>query len=236
MIQRLGLVLECYREGPDDRVLRCLIRRISPDTEIHVRCMGSKGSFRTDAVKAAELLIAEDQCHEVFLVWDLQPEWADDRGKPFDCVEECKALLAQFPPWKVSQHIHLICITYMLEAWVVADERALATFFSTAAYKAKVQWVKSPETEKDTKALLIDLCVSHRGRARRYQDRIDAVRILQACPDTSRLTDIPSFARFAEKLTGNAKANFIRDGSACSDFAANYLNPSNAQAVFGTSK
>ena len=103
MIQKLGLVLECCREGADERVLRCLVRRLSPDTQVVVRAMNDKGSLFREGIQAAEALVTIEKCDRVFVVWDLHPEWEDelDPKRAIKCKDECEELRKQLA--KVEQ-------------------------------------------------------------------------------------------------------------------------------------
>lgn len=222
MILKLGLVLECGREGADERVLRCLVRRLSPETKIVVRAMNDKGSLFREGIQSAQALITIEKCDRVFVIWDLHPEWEDelDPKRAIKCKDECEELRKQLAKVEQRAKIELICIIKALETWLLADERALSEFFSTPSHPVKVPRVKKPQNDNDPKGHLMKLFTEYRGRHVRYTDRLDAVRIIQKAPDTNRLGKVPSFQRLLEKLLGNTGAKFIQCGEVCDDLAA----------------
>jgi hypothetical protein len=216
MINRLGLVLECGREGADERVLRCLIARLSSDTEVRVAAMGDKAALFRDGIQAADKLLSADKCDHVFVIWDLHPEWRQDISSAKSCAFECAEMRKQLPG-KLADKITPICILRSLEAWILADERALSAYFSRPAHAVKIPRVPSPDRDKDPKGRIFTM---FKQQGRRYTDRLDAVRVIQATQNTNRLRRIPSFARLSEKLVGNAAANFQKDGDVCAKLAA----------------
>ncbi|MCB1228140.1 MAG: DUF4276 family protein [Verrucomicrobiales bacterium] len=223
MIQKLGLVLECCREGADERVLRCLVRRLSPDTQVVVRAMNDKGSLFREGIQAAEALVTIEKCDRVFVVWDLHPEWEDelDPKRAIKCKDECEELRKQLAKVEQEDSIDLICIIKALETWVLADERALSEYFSTPSHPASIPRIRKPQNDQDPKGHLMRLFTQFKGRNARYTDRLDAVRIIQKAPSTNRLSKVPSFKRLLEKLLGNPHADFVRCGGTCDDLAAN---------------
>jgi hypothetical protein len=226
MIKKLGLVLECCRDGADERVLKCLTRRLSPDTEVKkVAAMQDKRKLMQQGVDAAEKLLTAEKCERVFIVWDLQPEWQDDKGEPFDCEEECDLLRAQLADRGIEDKVDLICILQMLETWIVADHPAVSAHLSRPTHPYNFSKVKKLETNTDTKALLIEACIEARGRGNRYNDRLDAVRVIQRVEEPSRLQKVGSFRRFVNKLTGNEESSFQRCGDVCNDLAQNIAPP-----------
>jgi hypothetical protein len=221
MIQKLGLVLECCREGADERVLKCLIRRLSPETIVVVRAMNDKGSLFREGIQAAEALVTIEKCDRVFVVWDLHPEWGDelDPKRAIKCKDECEELRKQLAKVGQKDSIDLICIIKALETWVLADERALSAYFSTPEHPIAVPRVKKPHQDLDPKGHIMTLFKKLR-RGSRYTDRIDAVRIIQKAPDTNRLSKVPSFKRLLEKLLHDPDAEFVKCGDTCNDLAA----------------
>jgi hypothetical protein len=231
MIARLGLVLECARDGADERVLRCLTRRLSPTTVVkNVAAMQTKKRLMKEGVDVAEKLLNAEKCDRVFVVWDLQPKWKDDKGEICDCAKECGLLRAQLIDRGIHDHVDLICILQMLETWIVADHEAVAAHLSRPSRPFVFSRVKALQTHTDTKALLIKACMKARGK--RYSDRLDAVRILQRVEQPTRLRAVGSFRRFVHKLTGNEKSAFQRCGDVCNDLAQNMAPPFQAGGDF----
>ena len=230
MIGKLGLVLECAREGADEKVLKCLTRRLAPATKLAPpQCMVSKEMLIKNGAEAAKLLLEADKCDRVFIVWDLKPEWQEQQ-QFLDCEEECDLILAKLVTLGIREHVDLICIVEMLETWIIADDRALSTHLSRAPRNYAFKRIKAPESVIDPKALLI---TTFRQSFRRiYRDHTDAVRVIQKCPDTTRLKRVSSFSRFVTKLTGNEGATFSRCGDVCNDLApSGVFQPAQAAAL-----
>jgi hypothetical protein len=215
MINKLGLVLECGREGADERVLRCLIARLSPGTEVRVAAMGDKAALFRDGIQAADKLLSADNCDHVFIIWDLHPEWRQDISSAKSCAFECAEMRSQVPA-KLTK-ITPICILRSLEAWILADERALSEYFSRPTHAVKIPRISCPDRDRDPKGRIFTM---FRQQGRRYTDRLDAVRVMQATPNTNRLRRISSFARLCYKLVGDAAADFQHGGDVCAKFAA----------------
>ena len=91
-----------------------------------------------------------------------------------------------------------------LEAWLLADSRALTAFFSRPAHPAKkMPEFKSPETVSNPKGQLRRLFAKYLGRNRAYNEMRDAVRIFQNLPDWQRMKRCPSFERFVQRVVGS---------------------------------
>jgi hypothetical protein len=88
----------------------------------------------------------------------------------------------------------------MLEAWFLADERALSEYLSTDAHPISVPRRKGAEGCKDPKATLNSLFKSLPCRISRYTDFTDAIKIAEKFPDLRRLERLNSFQRFKERL------------------------------------
>lgn len=220
MIQRLGLVLECDTGGPDELVFRCLARRLNPagkEPQVFPTCMGSKERLMEDAVSRAEALVEVEQCDLVLIVWDLKPLWEKPPARK--CVDEAellRGLLAKAKP-AVRKRVRLLCLTWELEPWLVAEDRAVREYLSTPAHACGFKAPKKMEQVDDPKSHLNKAFTSFRGKSRRYEDRIEAIQLVQRWPDLTRVLKVPSFKRFAELLTGSDSAAFHQCGTVCSD-------------------
>lgn len=220
MIKRLGLVLECDSGGPDELVFRCLSRRLSQqgkEPEVVPVCMGEKKTLLLQGAQAAQALVDVEHCDLVFIVWDLKPPEPPARK----CVDEANLLRHQIEelPQPVGSRIRLLCLTWELETWLLAEDRAVRAFLSTAAHACEFTTPRHLDKVDDPKSVLNKACTNFRGKSRRYVDRQEAIRLVRLWPDTSRVRKVRSFARFASLLTGNAKAEFQQCGQACADLA-----------------
>jgi hypothetical protein len=211
---KLGLVLECGPEGPDQLVLTCFARRLKPDVVVHAAPMGSKEVLFSAGVEAAENLIQSSGCDMVIIVWDLKPYWEDAP------VETCEAeadllriKLAGLDPG-IRSKIRLLCITWELETWLLANPVVIQGHLSTKTRKAKFK-CSSPLSKTDPKAFLIKEFKKVRGPTGHYEDLREAIQIARLIENTSKLRKIDSFARFSALITGDREADFAATGDVC---------------------
>jgi len=213
---KLGLVLECDTGGPDELVLTCLARRLAPGITVQATALGNKAQVFLKGPEAAAELVQASGCDHVFIVWDLKPYWeqAASRGCEAE-AEELRARLAGLPHATAAK-ISLLCLTWELETWLIADARAVNAHLSTPAHKSRFM-CSSPLAKNDAKAFLDRECKKHRGTSRRYVDVREAIRIARLIPDTRKIRRVPSFGRFANAVCGNRQADFLQCGDACND-------------------
>lgn len=227
MISKLGLVLECAREGADEKVLKCLTRRLAPATVLaQPACMVSKELLINNGAMAAKQLLDADKCDRVFVVWDYRPEW-EEQQQLLNCAEECALIASKLVELGIRDKVDLICIVEMLETWIIADDRAVSDYLSRAPRFYHFRRVKRPEAHRDPKALLIETFGTTFRKT--YRDHTDAVRVVQKWADTTRLGKVSSFSRFVRKLTGSATTAFSQCGDVCNDLAPSGLFQPSAQ-------
>jgi len=215
---KLGLVLECDTGGPDELVLTCLARRLTPGISVQCASLGSKKKVFTDGPEAASRLIESSACDLVLIVWDLKPYWQG--ATALNCEAEADELRAKLKGMKknTADKVKLLCLTWELETWLIADARAVNAHLSTPAHKAKFK-CSSPLSKNDAKAFLDRECKKHRGKTRRYVDVREAIQIAQLISDTHRVRSIPSFRRFVRLICGEPLADFQQGGDACNDLS-----------------
>lgn len=193
---KVGLVLECGLNGPDDQVCRLLIGRLRAGVDIEVAGMSGKHKLISDCGQATANLLHAG-CDRVVIAWDLRPAWQGTKVQPCrrrDREQIQKSLAAaRVNPAKVF----LVCIEAMLEAWLLADERALEAVLNRSAHPVRVKPVRYPEREPKPKAVLRELFKQNGWPP--YNDVIDAIRIARAIPDWTRLRRCSTFVRFAKK-------------------------------------
>lgn len=211
----MGLVLECDAGGPDELVFTCLVRRLAPKGEVKCVTMGSKENVFLRGVEAARELIESSDCDLVLIIWDLKPLWSQVAAE--DCEDEAEEMKKQLEAVSpaVRKKIRLLCLTYELETWLIAEDRAVRDYLSTPAHKSKFKAPKDPLSQTDAKAFLNSIFKAARGQ--KYEDYREAIRLVQLWPDTSRARAIESFQRFAKLLTGSATTAFQQCGEACAD-------------------
>jgi hypothetical protein len=213
---KLGLVLECDSGGPDELVLACFARRLKPGITIHPAALGSKEGIRLRGAETAAELVQSSGCELVLIVWDLKPLWKEVAAK--DCKDEVAEMRKHLTTVKpdTKRRIRLLCLTYELETWLIADPRAVREHLSTNARKSKFK-CNAPLSKKDPKAFLNAEFRRHRGRSRRYEDVREAIAIARLIRDTSKIRKIQSYRRFSNFVAGNANAHFQQAGDACND-------------------
>lgn len=195
----IGLIFECGPQGADKQVCEYLIQHIKPGVKVSSRTLDNKENLLRDAGKVAAQLL-QDGCSCVVVIWDLRPAWPDMKLKP--CRhDERQTLLSILAEAGVPLHapVHLICIEQELESWLLANDKAIAALLSTDAHAYSVSRIKRPDTVAKPKAALINHFKDARGW--RYDDKVDAIRVLRAANvDLARLRHSTSFGRFENKL------------------------------------
>lgn len=195
----IGMIFECGPQGADKQVCEFLARHLKPGVQIRSRTLDNKDNLLRDAGKVAAQLL-KDGCACVLVVWDLRPAWPDKQQRSCRHDERHTVLArlgeAGVPP---EAPVYLICIEQELESWLLANERAISALLSTSAHMYGVTRVKVPDAVTQPKAAMLEHFKKARGW--RYDDKVDAIRVLRAASiDLPRLRRSVSFARFEAKL------------------------------------
>jgi hypothetical protein len=199
---KIVFILECGPQGADLKVCRNLFGRIRPADEFVPITLDNKPKLIEGCGRAAKQLLASG-CQQVFIIWDLYPDWRDDRTRPCrheDRVNIFEALNAAQVP---LNRVHLICIEQELESWLVADGRAISALLSKATHQVKIGHEKQPDRVQNPKKKLNQLFTKSRGASYNYIDYIHAERLVVLIPDFQKIKKSETFARFYFKLTGN---------------------------------
>jgi len=195
----IGMVFECGPQGADIQVCEYLARQLRPGICIKSRTLDNKDNLLRDVGKVAAQLLKEG-CVCVLVVWDLRPAWPDTKHKPCR-AQERRAVLARLTEAGLPAHapVYPVCIAQELESWLLANEKAISAYLSTAARPYKAARVKSPDEVSQPKAVMLNHFQEARGW--RYDDKVNALSVLRATPvDLPRLRRSPSFARFEAKF------------------------------------
>lgn len=195
----LGLIFECGPQGADKQVCEYLVQYIKPGIKVSSKTLDNKANLLRDAGKVAAQLL-RGGCTCVLIIWDLRPAWPDKKESPCRHSER-QTLLARLGEAGLPANapVYLVCIEQELESWLLANEHAISARLSTPAHPYVAPRVKNPDFEPQPKAKMI----KHFKMARnwRYDDKVDAVRVLQAVNvDLARLRRSTSFGRFESKL------------------------------------
>jgi len=193
---KVGMIFECGPEGADRKVCEHFATRIRPDLIIRSETHDNKPNLVAECgIVAAELL--KEGCERVIIVWDLYPAWRE-RGENPCRKEDCEAIAASLNSAKIDQdNVALVCIEEELEAWLLADNRAINAVLSRPTHKVKIKRQRSPE-RGNPKTRMIKLFSENSGRP--YRDYKHAEMIARAIPDFKRLRKVETFRRFALKV------------------------------------
>lgn len=194
---KVGLILECAAGGPDYKVCRRLIGMLDPSIVIDHVTSGNKRNLIVDCGANAALLL-NGGCDRVVIVWDLYPAW---RRKTLPCrKEDREAILSSLQAASIaSSKVHLVCVAEELEAWLIADNRAISKVLSTPTRPVRVQAPDDPERMSKPKQWL-DKRFRDNGHSGGYRDYIHAEKIVQELSDLSKIKGCSSFKRFALKV------------------------------------
>jgi hypothetical protein len=199
---KVGFIVECGPQGAETKVIPHLAGLVAPEAELSVPVtLDDKDKLRRDCGKWAKSLL-DQGCDRVLIVWDLMPDWGEYEGVGcrHDDKEQIAASLKGAGLQPGDHRVRLVCIEKMLEAWLLADERALSAFLRTAAHPVRITRRKQTETVSDPKSALNTLFGKSASRYRRYVDREHAIMIVQRLPDLTRLRRCGTFCRFENFL------------------------------------
>jgi len=198
---KLGFILECGPEGADLKVCKNLVGRIKPQDEFVPITLDNKPKLISGCGNAAKQLF-QSGCERVYIIWDLFPDWRDDRTRP--CRKEDRDNI--FESLNVAQvpldNVHLICIEEELEAWLIADGRAISSFLSTQTRKITIGHERNPDQVQNPKKKMNRHFTQNRGVNFNYTDYLHAEKLVALIPDFQKLRRSETFKRFYLKLTG----------------------------------
>lgn len=199
---KIGFILECGLNGADLQVCKLLVSRIDSNIEFIGVTLDNKPKLINGCGVAAKQLF-KDGCDKVFIIWDLYPNWRTDNSKP--CRKEDRDNIfsslnaAEVPPGNVN----LVCIEQELEAWLLADGRAISAFLSKPTKTVSIDHEKNPDQVNNPKKKLNQHFTQNRGNSFNYIDYMHAEKLIRLTPDFTKLRRSESFKRFYLKLTGN---------------------------------
>jgi len=198
---KIGLIFECGPQGADKLVCEYLASQLRPGVKLVSQTLDNKPNLLAEAGKVASKLL-EEGCVCVLIIWDLRPAWPDKGNKPCR-YDERQALLQALihAGLAATEPVYLVCIEQELESWILADEKNISDYLSTAAHSYTANKVRKPDEVQNPKSVMMN----HFKQARnwRYDDKVHAVKILsQNPPNWKRLCRSASFKRFGDKLVG----------------------------------
>ena len=202
-MMRVGLIFECGRDGADGQVCRYFLEKLTPGVEIVSQYMDVKTNLLEDCGLVASLLV--NSCDKVVIIWDLYPAWREKHIKPCRKNDRQKIFSSLQSSNVPLSKVALVCIEEELEAWLLADTRAIRSFIASCKHPHRVGRLtnyKDPERVRKPKTCLNKIFNQELGAHRCYEDLRDAIRIAKAMPDFNRIRRSCTFQRFAEKAAG----------------------------------
>ncbi len=194
---RVGMIFECGPDGADVKVCKHLVRMLDSNIEIVPVTLTNKRQLVTGCgVAAAQLL--KDGCDRVVIVWDLSPSWGRDRT-PCRKTDRESIKTALDTSGAAMDKVHLVCIEQELEAWLIADGRAVSAFLSRTSRPARVGDANNPEQVSNPKKWLNGKFKDN-GHSAGYKDILHAERLAKQLPDLNRIRKCTAFVRFALKV------------------------------------
>jgi len=195
---KVGMIFESGAQGADWQVCKHLAEKLNASIEVEYVNHMNKPEMVRACGWDVQLLIAQG-CEKVLIVWDLYPA-PHNSGQPPCLKEDREAIMRSLElAGMEAEPVHLVCITEELEAWLLADGRALTTYLSRPSHPAKkIKSNKKPDQIISPKKRLIKLF--KKNGHKKYNSLVDAMRIIKELPDLNHLRRSPSFQRFVEKL------------------------------------
>ena len=200
---KIGFIFECGPEGPDVQVCRHLVHKLDPTIEFISSTLDNKKKLVEDCGAVAKVLL--DECEKVIVVWDLYPAWREKGMKP--CRHEDRlAIFQSLQSEKVDlDKIVLVCIQEELEAWLLADNRAVAAMLKPLKHPHPVSRITkfpNPDIVSNPKKRLTRIFTQELGASRRYVDYQHAIKLAREISDFNKIRRSDSFQRFALKVAG----------------------------------
>jgi len=189
---KIGLILECPKQGTDHQVYEYVISTLCPGIEILVIPSGAanKPGLISKCGEIASTLFEAEHCDRVAIIWDLMPTWGGTACRKNDA----EAIIRNLIDNNVDvTNVKLICIEPELEGWLVADGSALSKYKQTLCHPHRVKKFKGtvlPSQSKEAKKVITKYL------ERPYNDITEAIRIAMQIKDYSKIArKHASFAR-----------------------------------------
>ena len=200
---KIGFIFECGPDGPDVQVCRHLVHRLDPTIQFVPNTLDNKKKLVEDCGPVARALLSE--CVKVIIVWDLYPGWREKGIKP--CRHEDRLTIFQsLRAENVDLNkVFLVCIQEELEAWLLADNRAVAAVLKPLKHShpvGRISRFSNPDSIRNPKKRLTKIFTQELGSGRRYVDYQHAIMLAREIPDFNRIRRSDSFKRFALKVAG----------------------------------
>ena len=200
---KIGFIFECGPEGPDVQVCHYLVQLLDPAIEFIPSTLDNKKKLVEDCGTVAKVLL--DECEKVIIVWDLYPAWRERGMRP--CRhEDRQAIFRSLQAENVDlSKVFLVCIQEEIEAWLLADNRAVTAMLKPLKRPhpvSRISRFSKPDNIRNPKKRLTKIFTQELGPSRRYVDYQHAILIAREISDFNRIKGSDSFKRFAFKTAG----------------------------------
>ena len=193
---KVGLIFESGPHGADKQVCEYLLNQIAPENTYLSVTLDNKRKLVIECGRSAANLIV-DGCEHVVIVWDLHPPWRETKPcRKEDREDIMRSLKAADVD---TGKVFLVCVEEELEAWLIADNRAIEKVLSRPTHPVRINDERRPERVNNPKKRLSQI---YQQNGRRYNDLIDAIKIARAMPDLNKIKRCDTFVRFVVKATG----------------------------------
>jgi hypothetical protein len=124
-VMKIGLILECPKQGTDHQVYEYVVSELCPGIDIMVIPSVNKPALISKCGEIANLLLETENCDTVAIIWDLMPRWGGPVCRKNDVVDIVRNLTENNVDMNA---VKLICMEPELEGWLIADGSALSNY------------------------------------------------------------------------------------------------------------
>lgn len=200
---RVGILVECGRDGLEDVLCRRICELLSEMTgivfELEVIPMDNKARLIHECGSVVSTLVAEG-CDRVVVLWDERPAWPT-LGDRLCWHRDRESIQESLRQAGVTHGLAgLVCIEREFESWLLHDDAMLSAVLSTPAHPVRVPTQRNPHRMSNPKGTMTGLFRVHRGW--RYVDIQHARDFARCLQDLGRLRRCDTFRRFVQTVLG----------------------------------
>lgn len=197
---KIGLILECSKDGPDKTVYEHIVKMLLPDVaEIRSSTLVNKNILKEACGLNAKVLL-DTGYDPVVIIWDLWPAWRE--GLP-SREEDQKDILKSLNAAGVRpEQVNLVCVVEEMDAWMLADERAIKVVLEglSSHRVGTISVPNRPEKVHRPKDVLSRIFQAQKRPS--YNDYVHAPKIAKSLVDLKRLKRrCPIFKEFVRVVT-----------------------------------
>jgi len=200
---KVGLLVECGREGLEAIVCRNLCQLIAADRDIEIELeivpMDNKARLLEECGTATANLLANG-CERVVILWDERPAWPE-MGAPLCWHNDRVQALAELQAANIPEDAaFLVCIEREFESWLLFDNKMLECVLSRPAHPVRVDKQRNPHRQANPKGMMTTLFRKLAGKT--YVDVQFARQFASCFSALNRIRRCETFKRFELALTG----------------------------------